>query len=1034
LSGAQLGVWFAHQLDPAAGRHITAEFVDVTGPTDPDSLAAAIHTVLDATTALHVSFVTRDGLPRQIPDRPVDWWPEIVDLRDRPEPHADALARMRAELGRPIDLTRDPLFHTMLCRIGEQRFLWYLRVHGIALDSYGFDLVRHAVAAEYAQPGTHPSHDACRAGFTEFLLAEAAQRDSPAFARDRDHWLRAFADRPVLSGLTTDGRPSTDGPAGVRFHRHTAHLPVELLAGTRRVAEASGALWSAVLVAAAATQIRLHTGTPDVLVRLPAANRTTRLAGQVPTMVATMLPLRLSVPGDIDTTGLVRLVSGEILKALRHQAYGIDDLRRDLGVVNSDLLTTGTAVNITAFDRPLLFDGARASVCSLANGPVPDLSLTVYGAEADGRRRVDLDANPERYRAERAARYWDEFRWVLDRMTADPHAPLVASAHRAAPARGRVTPVAPTLLGALREALTRDPTAAALSAVDGSLSYGELNERVNRRAHSLIRAGIGTEQIVAVLLPRTLDLVITLLAVLRSGAVYLPVDPAYPAAHVDHLLATAKPVRVITTSVHTGLLPAGVPVTVLDDPATTAAEVLLPASEPTDADRVRPLTATNAAYVMFTSGSTGRPKAVVVEHRSLANLYESLRHAVYEPAQRRAGRRLRVAHLASASFDASWAQLLWLVAGHAVELVTGEVRGDPAALVELVRANGIDVLPTTPAHARQLLPAGLLADGVPRPGTVCLGGEAVGPQLWQTLRDTAGTEGVNLYGPTECTGDTTIGHTADTSFPALGRPVDNAALLVLDEALRPVPDGATGELYVAGAGVARGYLGRAALTAERFLPSPSGPPGGRMYHTGDVVRRTPDGDLVFVGRADDQVKIRGHRVEPAEVEYALRGHPEVADAAVLGVPDRSGDLTLVGYVVPAVGHLLTGRDIVEYAAGVLPAHEVPSLVVVVDGLPLTARGKLDRNALPVPRPETLGGRAPAGARQQWLCGLFTDLLAAPEVTVDDDFFALGGHSLLAARLLNRIEERTGVRLAMRVVFDGPTVAELDAAIEAKVGQ
>jgi amino acid adenylation domain-containing protein len=384
-----------------------------------------------------------------------------------------------------------------------------------------------------------------------------------------------------------------------------------------------------------------------------------------------------------------------------------------------------------------------------------------------------------------------------------------------------------------------------------------------------------------------------------------------------------------------GVVPDGTAVLVLDDQQTVVAMANRPDH---DVTRVGSFGPDNAAYVIYTSGSTGTPKGVLVEHRSLVNLLYTHR------AEFGNGSRLRVALTAAFSFDASLDGLLLMTAGHELHVIDELVRTDPEALVEYVTARGVDYLELTPSFAQQLLPAGLLTDERHRPKVLALGGEAVGEELWRTVLDAADTTGYNFYGPTECTVDSVVCRLQDSDRPIIGRPVPNVRAYVLDSALRPVPAGVPGELYLAGDQVARGYRHRPGLTAQRFVANPFGAPGSRMYRTGDVVRWRDDGQLEFVGRADDQVKIRGFRIEPGEIEATLASHPAVGQVVVLAREDQPRVKRLVGYVVPAADSAPLTAELRAFAARSLPDYMVPSAFVVLDGLPLTASGKLDRRA------------------------------------------------------------------------------------------
>ncbi|MDQ2812952.1 MAG: non-ribosomal peptide synthetase, partial [Actinomycetota bacterium] len=557
----------------------------------------------------------------------------------------------------------------------------------------------------------------------------------------------------------------------------------------------------------------------------------------------------------------------------------------------------------------------------------------------------------------------------------------------------------------------RTPQAPAVVFGGATLSYAELNQRANRLARLVIGRGAGPGRLVAVACERSADLVVALLGVLKSGAAYLPIDPGYPAERIGFVLGDARPVLLVCDQVTAAGLPeADIPRVVVDDQVTMAAVAGLPGSSPGDEDRAVPLLPAHPAYVIYTSGSTGRPKGVVVEHRSVVSLL------CWASAEFGGGELSRVLASTSLSFDVSVFEIFApLVSGGSIEIVRDLLAladssggGEPwrGSLISAVPSGLSEVLSVPGATARA--------------GTVVLAGEALTARAVAAIG--AALPGVsvrNIYGPTEVTVYATAWRAPEAAGPSasaaaggappIGRPVWNTRAYVLGDGLGPVPVGVTGELYLAGMQLARGYLGRPGLTAERFVACPFGAAGERMYRTGDLARWNTGGELEYLGRVDDQVKIRGFRIELGEIEAALAVLPGVAQAAVAVREDRPGDGRLVAYAVPAPGRQLDPAGLRAAAALALPGYMVPAAVVVLDRLPLTGSGKLDRRALPAPEYAAAGGgRGPATAREHALCEVFAQILGIDQVGAEDSFFDLGGHSLLATRLTSRVRVVLGV--------------------------
>ncbi|MFJ9886917.1 amino acid adenylation domain-containing protein [Streptomyces sp. NPDC091287] len=1089
LLTAQSGIYYAHRLAPRGTELNTADCVEIDGPLDADLFVEALgRTVGEAETlALRVS--EADGVPVQRiapAARPVVHRLELTE--DRAE------AWMREDLARPVDLAADGALMTQaLIRVGEGRHRWYQRVHHIAVDAYALSLIGQRVAELYrALVAGQPLPEGRFAPLSELTEQEAAYLAGEEYAADRAFW----AARTAGSSVTAPHRSPTpsDTPGDGPLHR-TTDLPAETLQRLSGAARVAKATWAELVVAATAGHLHRLTGAEDVVLGLPLTNRRGPSALRTPAMTVNVLPLRIGVrPGDTGAE-LLRRVVLEIREVRRHQRYPQADLRRDLALESADVPLTGPMVNVRPFDGELDFGGATGTVRNLAAGPVEGLAVGA-APNPGGGLRLTLDADPAAYGPEDLAAHEDTWLHYLDGLTelllTDPERPigtldlLTGDQVREAVTYGRSEPATPltlprsfttraartpdavavrstvagTFRGATSDTDTPAGTDAAAAEPGARLTFAELDAASDRLAHLLAGVGApaareGSRGTVALALPRTADMVVALLAVLKAGLVCQPLDLGHPAARTLAVLEDARPLCVIGTAATLASLPGhGLPDVALDAPATADALASCPDGPlPTGPSLADP------AYLIHTSGSTGRPKGVLVGHASLANLCAGHGTDHIAPAVARTGReRLRVAHSASFAFDASWDPLLWMVHGHELHLLDDAAYRDPAALTAYVGTHLVDYLDVTPSYAEALIAEGLLDEGRHHPAHLVVGGEAVPAPLWERLTEATAVHPVNLYGPTETTVDAYYWVPGASAARPDGRPVRGSRVYVLDSSLRPVPAGVTGELYVAGACLALGYPGRPDLTAERFVAdpfgAPNGAPGGRMYRTGDLVRRREDHTLEFLGRSDDQVKIRGFRIELGEIQALLAAHPRVAAAAVIA-RDTGHGKRLLAYAVPVKeGNVLpvrsegaarpadtappTPAELRDHLAAALPEHMVPATVTLLEALPRTANDKLDHRALPDPEPLSIAGVGPdsaaGGPHTEIVRGLFADVLGIAEPpAADAGFLDVGGHSLLAARLAARIREHFGVPMGIADVFRHTTPAALAALVRTRGG-
>ncbi|MEU8622514.1 amino acid adenylation domain-containing protein [Streptomyces sp. NPDC048623] len=1033
LTGAQAGVWFAQAVEPDSPIFRAAEYLEIHGSVDTGLFEQALRRTTAEADALHIRFVDTEDGPRQLVGAEPDWRLRIVDVSGEADPRRAAEEWMGRDLRRRIDLTASPLFTYALFRVAEDRWFWYHAYHHILLDGVGAALLVRRVAELYTAlvAGTAPE-PAPFASVRTLLAEDASYRVSEEFTADREFWRGQFADQPEPIALSTRPlAPSAD------FVRRSAHLPQPAQDALVRAAERAGTARSRIVIAATVAYLHRMTGVTDVVLGLPVTARPGPRSRRAPGMAANVVPLRVAVD-DATTVGeLLERTRVALRGVSAHQRYRGEDLRRDLGLPNDHRRFFGPLINVVPFDYDLRFAGSRADAHNMSLRLIEDLAVSVYDRGNGGGIRVDFDAHPELYTVAELAAHQDRYLAFVGRVAdalAEPATPvgrlgllgddeladlLAAPVRQDGPADGDP---APTLAGLFEQQVRRSPGAPALEYEGTVLTYAELNRRANRLARLLIARGVAPEDRVALLLPRSAEFVVALLAVVKAGAAYVPVDPAYPAARIEHILGDAAPAYVLADAgTRETARAAGRATLLLDDPAVRDELSAAADTDPADEDRTAVLTAGNTAYVIYTSGSTGRPKGVLVTHAGLPGLAGTfIRRLGVVPGS-------RVLQFASTGFDAMVPELcMGLLSGATFVLAPAErlLPGDP--LAAFTREAGITHAILPPSSLAVLDPEGDLPPGM----TILVAGEASSAEL--VSRWAPGRVFVNGYGPTETTVCATMSEALDgTRTPPIGDPIADTRVYVLDSALLPVPPGVTGELYVAGPSLARGYLGRSALTAERFVANPFGRPGERMYRTGDLVRRLPDRTLEFVGRADDQVKIRGYRVEPGEAEAALLRLPAVGQAAVTVRRDAAGAHALAGYLVPADAGTEPDLGAVRDAlAEVLPGYLVPATLTVLTAIPVTPNGKVDHRALPDPgTPATRTRRAPATPREHALCALFADALGLETVGTDDDFFVLGGHSLMAARLTRRISAELGVDCGIEALFAAPSVRQLAGRLD-----
>jgi len=1042
LSFAQQRLWFLDQLEPASPFYNIPLAIRMVGILDVAALEATLAALVARHEALRTTFTAVEGSPLQIiaPVSRVDL--PVLDLSGLPdgEREARALELSTAEARRPFDLVRGPLLRVRLLRLGATEHLLVLVLHHIVSDGWSMGVIFRELGALYrdATAGRSSSLPELPVQYADFAVWQRALLGGAELAGQLAYWRTHLAGAPSVLELPAD-RPRPPRPSH-RGARHAFVLPTELCDRLKVLSQREGVTLFMTVLAAFQALLGRYTGEDDIVVGSPMAGRTrVELEGLIGFFVNTLV-LRTELAGDPPFRELLARVCDVALGAYDNSDVPferlVEELRpeRDLGRMPLvQVIFALQNVPRTA----LTFPDLVLSSTPLDPGTSRfDLALSL--TEGAGGLAGSVQYSTDLFEAATIDRLASHYRTLLEGIVADPQRrlsalPLLSDAERRQllgtwNATARVYPQDRCFHMLFEEQVSRTPEAVALDCADTSLTYAELNRRANRLAHHLRWLGVGPEVRVGIAMERSIDLVVGMLGVLKAGGAYLPLDPAYPAERLGFMLGDAG-ARVLLT--HSGL--------VARVPAPGAGVVLMDAeggewnTGRCEENPSSGATPANLAYVLYTSGSSGRPKGVMVEHRSLVNylcwagglLAGEAVHALPTTA--------------ALTFDASLKQLFApLVSGGTVWVLSDEAVTHPAAILRALGSRmgvGLNCVPSVWAG---LLDALDLDPGLTpgdRLGCLFLGGEELTPGL--VRRSLAAFPGLriwNLYGPTEATANATAGRVAPADRVSIGRPIANTQAYVLDRHLHPVPLGVVGELCLGGDGLGRGYLGRPALTADRFRPNPfSEHPGARLYRTGDRVRQRPDGQLDFLGRLDQQVKLRGFRIELGEIETVLREHPAVREAVVLVRDHRPGDPRLLAYVIPT-GSAPAAGELRDFLARQLPAYMLPAAFLFLESLPRTRNGKVDPRALPGPGPADSESDAafvaPHTLVERTLAAIWETVLGVGHVGVQDEFFQLGGHSLLATQVISRIRTAFGIELPLRALFEAPTVAGLAGLIEA----
>ena len=1054
LSFAQQRLWFLNEFAPDSSEYITPWAWRLRGELDVAALARALSALVARHESLRTTFESVDGHGVQVVHPPGEVQLAVVDLAGRSEADRQVeVDRVVAqEALRPFDLTQGPLLRVGLLRLAAKDHVLTVVCHHIITDGWSTGVLLGDLAELYRaeSTGTAAELPVLAVQYADFAVWQR-QRVSGAVAEQQLGYWRHQLDGVAALELPTDRpRPAVHTTRGALVDFVVAP---ELTAGLKQLGRGRDTTLFMTLVAACQVLFARWSGQDDVAVGTVTSGRDrAELEGLIGFFVNTVV-LRSRVDRGQSFRELLAEVKNTVLDAFAHQDVPFERLVDELAPARDISRTPLFQAMVVLQNTPNQAGGLLG--VDIDNVALPTVNasfdISVHFEEFDGGLYATLTYNTDLFDTATIKRMAQHLQVLFEGIVAQPDQ-LVSDLPILTPAEtqqvlvqwnGTAEPTAGATLPELFQAqATRTPQTTAVSCVGAGLSYAELNTRANQLARHLIEHGARPERFVALALPRSVEMIVAIVAVLKSGAAYLPIDLSHPPERIAGMLTDAAPVAVLTSTETTSGLPelgTTPPRIVLDDPDVTTRINTQPATDLTDADRESPLRPDSPAYVIYTSGSTGTPKGVVIPHGNVTRLFSATQHWFGFDEHDT----WTMFH--SYAFDFSvweiWGPLLH---GGRLVLVPYEVSRSPEDFLQLLATEKVTVVNQTPSAFYQLMRA--QADN-PHLRTdltlryVIFGGEALDlsrlGQWYQHHPDTAPVL-INMYGITETTVHVSylpLNQTTTTQATAntIGTSIPDLRVYVLDRGLHPVPTGVIGELYVAGAGLARGYLHRPGLTATRFVANPYGHPGTRMYRTGDLVRWSAHGQLEYLGRADEQVKIRGFRIELGEIESTLITHPHLTTAAVIAHEDQPGHKRLIAYLIPTPNTTIDPTEIRTFLTRTLPDYMIPTAFISLDHLPLNRNGKLDRTALPTPETNTTTTTytAPRTPTEQTLTNIWTDVLNTKQISIHDNFFELGGDSILSIQVVSRARQ-AGLRISTKDIFLRQNIAALAVGMETEL--
>ncbi|QRV24531.1 non-ribosomal peptide synthetase [Marinomonas foliarum] len=1021
LSTAQRGQWIAQKLAPKNTAFNIAEYVEIKGSIDTIHFTSAIKQLISEADCIRSQIIEENDSTIQIIQQTDEGYFSLLDVSDADNPHQAAIKLMTDDMMQPLTKPGDMLWRSDLIKIANKHYYWYHRCHHVALDGFGGNLLTLRLAQIYnalvkgQDTGANPF-----GSLASLVESENEYKSSKRYKKDRQYWLENLINLPDTASLSQRVDPSQKN----KSLRQSLTLSQTLKDKLTAVGQLVNASLPQTLIALVAAYFYRMTGANDLVFAMPVTARSQRSQRNTPGMMANAVPIRLSLSTEITLEELISQVSKVVLKALRHQQYRYEDLKRDLGLMSAGQQIASLGVNIEPFNYDLTFGNCSTSLHNLSNALIDDLTVFIFDRNDNNGLKVEFDANPTRYTTGELKNHLAQFERLVDGMILSPSTSISKATLLSESERNKIlhawndtaSPIPQeSVVDAFQKQAFSTPFALAVSSsVQNSLSYAELDGLSNAWANKLIKEQVCPGDLVAIALTRNTDMLVALLGTLKAGAAYLPLDPDFPEERLRSIVEDAKPKLILSCHDAISQLPkVKTPIMLIDEPHS---DISLDsnATPPTGIT----IQGNSPAYVIYTSGSTGRPKGVEIPHGALMNFLYAMQKELNLTSQD------KFLAVTTISFDISILELfLPMTVGASVVIADRKTVRDPQALTELAVKEGVTLLQATPSLWQALLPTYSNELHGIKP---LVGGEALPGQLAQTMAK-LGHPVVNLYGPTETTIWSSImplTKQTDLRHPPIGRPLLNTQMYVLDHAMEPVPVGVTGDLYIAGDGLALGYYQRPDLTNERFISNPYGKEDSRLYITGDKARWRQDGLLEYQGRDDHQIKIRGFRIEIGDIESALLACREVIQAIVVAQTSPNGDKQLAAYVIPVDTNLDTS-ELRRQLINVLPDYMVPAHFILLHKMPLTPNGKVDRKALPLPSWQASNSyEPPRNQLEEMLTTLWAETLGLTLVGIRDNFFEIGGDSISATRILNHIQKNLLVEVPLGVLFKASTIADL----------